>query len=762
MGRYRFGCTRGEKWFSLNGSVLRALSGALSLVFHYRLSCLIFGVILFCPPQQALAQAYSGDDDYEEPTDSDYQRARMQAKKDFGEAGELVVESIERAYDVLNDYKNQHIKKIARDVPRRAVARTLHGHKAPEQHPLDRFGGHLPEPFSWLEYVGDSKTILNRATLPGCLEMRRVAKKHHHALNMLNPAYAAACALNCPDLLFLVQDWEVIEYYWPQYVVAVNKAGAREFDPRMADEGREKDLPRLPTQRTIEQGRRREKQMLANMGVAMSKYKKPEWNYPGSEMHTQMDLNNIDDGIRFGGASRPNAMWRAANDRPRGVARHLGWRLNNKCLFAALDLPTSQKKIFTNYYEQRLYRWASQYPEFRRLIDRERYKYTTLPSLDIFRAADDTTYQRSLCASYRMNYDLYKPLEKAGIRTVRGNKYRDYCLVRSGGQLDGSMTSNAFMPVLQQDAIRAFMSAIWMGSTLRGLRSMNTEPRRLVKFTLHKNRNSIKRPGYFAYQMAGEPLEQHITFVDKGQRIKPNNGGGDGKPGPTNFIARMFYRGSQCFRPQNIPNWEAADEKTKTEWPLGLLLDTSKHYGETRWAIWNKRIVCTCEILGMWSGCLTLNNGDHDEGKFAGIVPYLKPHKVFTNALPIIDKLATKTSKPRRVAPTDDGLDLEALTLDVGKPGPEVGPIPPSLNQLLPPELSAEFLLCMATQGLGGQSGGGQPGGGNGGGGQGPGGGTGGGAGGGADGGSGGGSGGGSSGSGGSVGGGGGGCSSGG
>jgi hypothetical protein len=439
--------------------------------------------------------------------------------------------------------------------------------------------------------------------------------------------------------------------------------------------------------------------MIGEEGAVEERYRPPAGYSLGSYMHTQMDYNGMHDGIRYVGFWRPNAMWRAANSRPRGGSRTLGWSAEPRCLFNALDLPTSQKRIIANYYEQRVYRWASQYPEFRRLVDPVRYRFTTPPFGNIFQAASDTTYQESLCPSWRMlRSELYDSLERLGIEEGGSPLYKDYCLLRSAGQLDGSMTANAFMPPLQQDAIRAAMGAIWMGSSLSALRTQNSFNKRLVKFTLYRHRHTRPRAGYFAYQPAVEPVQQNIVFVDKLQRIYPE-GSTDGEPGAGNYLERWGERGSHCFRPENIPNWEAADDKTKNEWPLGLVLDTERHYGETRWAVWNKRILCGCETRGWFAGCLNLNDGDHDTERFAGRHRYPRTHPIIANAMPLLDRLAVRTSIPGHAPPSGNGLDLETVTLDTGRPGPLVGAIRPNLTQLLPPDLPLDFLICSTIQG---------------------------------------------------------------
>ena len=99
------------------------------------------------------------------------------------------------------------------------------------------------------------------------------------------------------------------------------------------------------------------------------------------------------------------------------------------------------------------------------------------------------------------------------------------------------------------------------------------------------------------------------------------------------FRTALGQRGSQCFRPEDIPNWSGEGKTNKSEWPLGLIGSVKDHFGETRWAVWNRRITCSCEDFGIAAGCLNLNDGDNKESVFAGTLPAVKAPPAFEKAI---------------------------------------------------------------------------------------------------------------------------------
>ena len=646
-------------------------------------------VVAFCAlAVTCLASAgnvFAENSDYQPPTNFPQGENR---------AEEITVNNIKRSYQLFNQFKKQHGESISSIPKLRGKERQLYGHQAPAQHPLDKYDGHLPNPVSWLEYITDSVTILQRETFNSCLEPRAVVEKvgativPHDLANA--PAFAVACMINCPsidnpfpfNLTLLKQDWKVHSYYWPQNQVSVNKAGAQMIDPTMFGEQYGSKLSRSVTQQTEKNGNENGENELnayiKSMGIDTSVFKDLPKRVPGEELFLQDDWTSADDAIRFPGAMRPNAFWRAANARPRSQA---GYSVNDRCLFDALDPPTKDNKIVSYRYDQGMFGLFARYPELRAIVDKKRYSATTIPSRTIREAAEDESYKTNLCASYRMQQlgDLYTGLKRVGF-SAGGSKptHMDYCMP-GGGELSGSMTANAYLPELQADALRAAMGMVVFGSQpmLRALAGqsrgglsatgLNDDELRVNQFTLFRERHSKNRPRYYANGVAMQPFgqQQPIVFLDKMQRIFPRQplANADGRGGSAlNSVyadagagsaqaivefakARaMVTRGSHCFRPEDVPNWSGEDRFSKEEFPLGLSLDAFKHYGETRWAFYNRRIVCSCEVSSwpLGTGCLSVNHGDNEEDSFAGGLPLPTLPPPFEKAIPEIDKLAVE------------------------------------------------------------------------------------------------------------------------
>ncbi len=655
-----------------------------------------------------------------------------------GTAEGIVADNIDRAYDKINEFVEQHGNRIG-EMPKQVGERDRRfGHQSPQRHPLDRLDGKLDPARSWIEYTADSRTILNDLTFPQCMEPRLIAEKKNGNVTIhdpLNAAYAAACALNCPQLLFVAnRNWQVVSYYWPEYQVSVNKAGAQMIDPDIVNEDRgQKELYRIRTSISEETDSERgqavkQYQLLMEMGIPTEKFKNPDWHRAPREFFLRQDQE-----LRYPSAMRPNAFWRAANNRRRFL---LGYRFNDTCLFNALDLPTGQKKIIANRYDQGVYAILARYPEVRKRLDPRRYKYTSsqITNLELYKHnPSPTQFRENLCASWRMgtNPEVYGDLAKVGFQSLDDKDYLDYCLP-GGYALSGSMVYPKNTPRLQADAARVVMAAIYFSNdSLNQIRQMNSGGKRLSKFTLYSNRRNSVVNRYVNFEVSPGDNKSKVVWLDKLQRIYPTQPivNADAKGGESSRVVRtgLMQRGSHCFRPEDIPNWSGEGVTNKSEWPLGLALSSSDHFGETRWAIWNRRIVCSCEDFGWSGGCLNLNDGDNDEGRFAGTLGFTgrEMPPAFQKAIPGIRGLADQTGAPSSNRHAFAGLNLNAVggdsriagsTMPImpqrSGPPPEVPPEPP---------IDPSLFLCILpqdkeNQGQQGNNGqGGQPGGNNGG-----------------------------------------------
>lgn len=615
------------------------------------------------------------------PSESGYEGKTFEEK--------AVRKNIDRAYKHLNSFARKYGKDAAEIATKRGKNRNLLGHQAPDRHPLDQFDGHLPAPVARVEYATDSAAMLSMHTFGSCLEPRLVTQRDGFpAPDVANIHYGLACYSNCILLPLLIgrfdladQDWKVYSYYWPQTQIAVNKAGAQVIDPTMFGEQYGQRLGRIRTSMTefqaVEQGEQELQRYIENLGLDTSKFKDLPQRTPGREFFLQEDASDWMSEIRYAGAMRTNVGWRAANARER---LNDGWQPNDRCLFNALDPRTNEQRIVSYRYDQGVFGLYARYPEIRRLVDRKRYEATTIRAQNIQGAKADTSFRDSLCASYRMQQlpNVYGGLERVGFERG-GNKqsHMDYCLP-NGGELSGSMVSTADMPTIQADGVRATMAALVFGSESMlqklGAQARSSEAKfglndnrlRINEFTLYQQRHSKNRNRYSGTSytnMAPYKGDYPIWALDKIQRISPLQriSGADGKgpiagsgpnadsgAGASQAIQRLTQvvanaaRGSQCMRPEDMPNWSSEDRFSTEEWPLGLDVDITKNYGESRWGIWNRRVLCTCERWGFFAGCLNLNHGDYDQDNFAGVIqaPTLPPP--FEKAKPILDGLAVR------------------------------------------------------------------------------------------------------------------------
>ncbi|HMO16593.1 MAG TPA: hypothetical protein PKA63_02195 [Oligoflexia bacterium] len=654
--------------FSHNVSLNPQKRCFVHLVFSFFIT-ILFSVLL------VEAQAQDGD------------KYQHKGPSNIGEtrAEKIVEKNVDRTYKVLNKFIDRHGERIAEEASNQKDREQRFGHPGPERNPLDRFNGRLDPVRSWNEYVMDSRVILKEETFPVCLEPRLIAEKKDgtvYPYDKLNSLYRLACEANClPSLLGPNRNWQVFSYYWPEHQISVNRAGAQMIDPEIVQENRGPDeLYRMPTSISEdtdnERGKIAQVRLLENMGIPATdaeKFKDPDYRRPTREFHLRQDGE-----LRYPGAMRPNAFWRAANARLWPV---FGYKTNPNCFFNAIDPPTSQRKIVANRYDQGIFAILARYPEVRRNTDRERYQYTSPAKINIEEYKDDNEkqFRESLCASWRMgtNQAVYGELGKLGFNAKVNRKYKDYCLP-GGYDLSGSMVSTEGTPFLQADAARAVMAAIWFGSTNEQLRKMNSAGKRLSQFTFYQLRANSSVPRYVEQEENPGENKSNIVFIDKLQRIYPtqpigNEADGEGGRSSKGFRTDVGQRGSHCFRPEDIPNWSSEGRTNKSEWPLGIMTGVNDHYGETRWVVWNRRVACTCEDFGLiplvTPACINLNHGDHEESVFVGTQPGGSLPPGLEKSIPLLRGYANQTTKPEARGFSLQLWDLNSKSVDVGKLG---------------------------------------------------------------------------------------------
>jgi hypothetical protein len=640
---------------------------------------------------------------------------------------QIIQKNIQRNINALPKMEQKIKDDIAPWVSTQKEQEGIDGIPGPEANPLDKLQGHLDQARSWNEYAVDSKVILSDETFPQCLEPRLVAEYEgsHKYVDPLNILTGLACEFNCHDHAFLglidpvyqFQKWKAISYYWPEHQISINKSGAQMIDPDIVRENRgPQELYRQPTAQREDsdpiRGEDVQLDMLDRMGFPRSQYKDPDYHKPGKDYQLQQDGE-----VRYGSSMRTNLDAQAAHKRPPFIQ---GWETSEACLFNALNVKTDKKKVIHNRFDQGIYAITARYPETRKTLDPKRYQYTSVQAIQLSQYKQDTPnqFRESLCASWRMasNPEVYGDLAKVGFTGVNDPAYKTYCLP-NGEALSGSMTFLENTPRLQADAVRAVMSALYFGSDKQQLKQMNKEPVRPNWYTLYEKRENSSVPryvgsGYKSVEFNPGENKSNVIFVDKMQRIYPTqprgSGNVDGVGGESSEGMRqgIAQRGSHCFRPEDIPNWSSEGRTNVSEWPLGLTQDVRKHFGESRWAVWNRRVLCSCEIKSLpWGvGCLSLNSGDKEEAGFLGTIPLagdMPPP--FKKAIPPLRNLAEKKSPASGGGPDFKGLDIPII--DIGALG--AGPSAPQMpgGQQPPPELEgppADFdlqLICIPVDG---------------------------------------------------------------
>jgi hypothetical protein len=598
----------------------------------------------------------------------------------------IVKKNIDRAEQALPKME-QKMEEVGEFIRGQKNADQHYGQEGPSVNPLDKNGGHLDKDESWSEYVADSMVTLNRETFPQCLEPRLVAEYNgqHRYWDIPNIAMGLACEFNCHlhvpfvNPIYYTQHWKVISYYWPEYQISVNKSGAQMIDVDIVPEMRgELELYRKPTARKEDRdpeqirGEDQQLDMLDRMGIPRSAYKDPTYHKEGEEYHLQQDGE-----VRYGSSMRTNVDAQSAHDRP---DRYLGYDSSPKCLFNALNVKTDEKKVIHNRFDQGIYAVAARYPETRLMLDQRRYRLTSPQAmkLDDYKQETPLQFRESLCASWRMgsNQAVYGDLEKVDFKPVNSAAYRDYCLP-GGYDLSLSMLYLENTPRLQADAARAVMSAIAFSSKQAQYARMNREPIRPNYYTMYEKRTSSSVDRYVGSgikQIESNPGENNskIVFVDKIQRIYPtqemgkSNFDGEGGTDSANDRVSGKERGSHCFRPEDIPNWSSEGKTNVSEWPLGLMRDVRYHKGESRWAVWNRRVLCSCQIRSLpWGlGCLNLNDGDKPEAGFLGPIPFMQEMPPpFKKAIAPLKINANKKTPPSGGGPAYKGYDIPIVDI---------------------------------------------------------------------------------------------------
>jgi hypothetical protein len=606
-------------------------------------------------------------------------------------AENIVKQNIERTYNARERFMPK-AEQIAERAANQKNRETYFGHKAAGRNTLARGDGKLTQAESWHEYQMDSLVIMDDETFPQCLEPRIIAQKKNGTIRKgANELLARICDAKCPDwplLGYPNKEWIVVSYYWPQYQVSINQAGAQMIDPAIIERQAPQKLYRrvtsLAEDRTDqERNKQKQKELMERMTIKGNEFVDPDWHEGGRWLHLRQFRE-----LRYARAMRPNAMWNAANQRSRSDR---GWKRNKQCLFDALDAPTGRKRVFANSFDHDKYAVLARFPEFRKRIDPERYEFTGPRKVRLDEYRNDRGLSRlsrasssnldTPCASWRMssNRGVYRELDEIGVDEVSGNKYRDYCLP-GGLDLSGSLVRPHTAPKLQADAARAAMAAIWFSQDSRNFRQLNPENRRLPKFSYYQSRHSGSLPRYVNGQTNPSENNSQIVYVDKLQRIyptQPKGGNADGRGGASSKSFRMVQgqRGSHCFRPEDIPNWSSEDRATRDEWPLGLLLGSDDHHEETRWAIWNKRVLCACDERALFgTGCMSFDEGDHDTEVFPGMpgmdMNGRELEEPFKEGVKAVKGLARKREYPANVTSRGfDYLPLRYATIDEKQAG---------------------------------------------------------------------------------------------
>ena len=382
-----------------------------------------------------------------------------------------------------------------------------------------------------------------------------------------------------------------------------------------------------------------------------------------------------------------------SNARKPGLSR-AGWEINDLCFAFASPPPTNRNPVQTPRTDAvALLDDITTFPELSYKEEATREEYEAISNFrgqaDPFKVAkqikgDERQLKQLLnnfakTARARKHFwpHLFNDLDKIGIQ-AQGSKQQRYFInvAHATGDVTGSDAWNAplfyaigksfgMMDVYGDDALDSIL-----GNSRHDWYTFTDDPAK--NDPAYKNTKE-----YSKFRQSG--IDKASVSFPPVKVLQEGN-----SPGT------LFGRGGKCGTPNAFPRI-MSDPDFAPKWintffkRLGIIIITK----------WSYRVACACEICGMFQGCLTLNNGDHEKDKKAGVTPSgsNKPHsirKMMAHAL----KFANLD--PKYDNPPPKGLEENYKATEEEEDGPTSGNYntAPPLNLPKLPEINILDLLC--------------------------------------------------------------------
>ena len=436
------------------------------------------------------------------------------------------------------------------------------------------------------DYIRDSFVSANPITSTqqtwSCFEPQLIAKGFWGSGDQYNPAsidLALTCKLSCPPLPPPLPDngYEVVQFWWPEHHIAVNNYARSRFNPAVGGPfGSKYTRQALISAKEIGPEKEMKRQLEQNYPLDAGEFKGPDRTQPfiGQGM---WGGEPGDTGDRLNGHVYRTLLAAALGDRkPKGLDFFFGWLWNPRSIYLSLAPSTGEKPIANLWTEYGMFEAITAVPQLSYMAGARGSRAMNAlfgPKQQVTQVVRNNPnfFQSQGSAAFRVGrwgFDYGALQDVAQISPDRNAALRES--VFHGGQelfpLTLTLETNA-TPTLSTFGVFARRAAYLAGT------------RDLVQYLPGAEMSRINEYTVNGFDNGRE--------IDKLQRIFPTKGGP-----------------SECYRSQRIPNMV---EQTEDGWvaqnfPHDMMGYVHEDFGDVAYTYWNKRVACSCRVLGVFGG----------------------------------------------------------------------------------------------------------------------------------------------------------------
>lgn len=511
-------------------------------------------------------------------------------------------------------------RRIAEQAKRDALAETYRGlggkqEKGAKKHPWLYSQPEGVNPRWDQDYTEDSLLMqsvlpdggpaLNTSAVWSCFEPQLVAQHSYlgQCFNRVNvaaqPDLALACRATCPQLLWMTlagldNCYQVVQYWWPEYQVAINNYGLNRVNPQALtpETGQQFLLQQLLARKRQIPELRMKNDLERDYQLSLAKFKEPNRNKPrfGQGMWGGFAQPDFED-KQFGHLYRTKIAAQTSDAKRNSP---FGWRWNSDSIFDAFPPKTNDKHRYALSTEWGVFEAFTVWPRYSYELPGTRHMQALHGQWGNLsqRAKDhrNPPWKRRGAMAYRIQRwpDPFNPLQKILKLSPDQNELLKEAVYKGGQELYPFTTniSGFTQPNLASGAIMARRTFLLGGMDAITRYLPAREKSRMSTYTILRSDKSKE--------------------VDKYQLIWPRLSEG---------------RTSECMRSQKVPNMvdQTQDPWVKENLPHDLQGYVSEHYGEQVYAYWNKRVACSCRIFAVGAtGSWTMNFPPDGLGKGRG------------------------------------------------------------------------------------------------------------------------------------------------